>query len=394
MLESRNYVFALQIEDSDRFIDIFGPVVSSVTWDDIVEGYKDIAQKLLRSYKILSPVVSPFWGRCFLPFTLHRPSIPIDMEEQVSALTAAGSKLIRDMLQNNLGTATGSKLNFKSIITPIQENCKDIDGINEKLDKLFKRLPCSSYPFFPITRDEFLGIIEKKDVETFVQPIVSLPKEKIVGYEALSRGSSNGSTHEADVLFGTASHLGLTEELELVCIEKALDWITKIPAMLWMSINIGPSLLNSSAFADLIFQERFRPFWPRLIFELTEHLPIDSVVALQETIRHLKNHGICLSLDDTGCGFFDLYTVETFRPKIVKLCITVIRRIGRSDDILLEFNETVSRIAEFGEYILGEGVEQKAQLDVLKQCGVSMAQGYYFDKPKPAKEVFESTPDK
>jgi EAL domain-containing protein (putative c-di-GMP-specific phosphodiesterase class I) len=390
MLESRNHVFALQIEDSDLFIDIFGPVVSSIVWDDIVEGYRNITQKILRGYKSLSAVVSPYWGRCFLPFTLNQPSIPVDMEEQVSALTAAGSQLIREMLQNNLGTATGSKLNFKIIITPMQEDYKDIHGVNEKLDKLFETLSCNSYPFSPITRDQFANIIDKKEVETFVQPIVSLPKERIVGYEALSRGSFNGSPHEADLLFGTAAHLGLTEELELICIEKALEWITKIPATLWMSINIGPSLLKSAAFADLIFQDRFKPFWPRLILELTEHLPIDSVVELQETIRHLKNHGICLSLDDTGCGFFDLYTVEKFRPKIVKLCITVIRRIGRSDEILMEFNETVSRITEFCEYILGEGVEQKVQLDVLKQCGVSMAQGYYFDKPKPAKEVFKS----
>ena len=195
---------------------------------------------------------------------------------------------------------------------------------------------------------------------------------------------------EADLLFGTAAHLGLTEELELVCIERALDWITKMPPTLWISMNIGPTLLNRSAFLDLIFQDRLKPFWPRLIFELTEHLPIDSVIELQETIRHLKNHRICLSLDDTGCGFFDLHTVEKLRPKIVKLCITVIRRIGRGGNILKEFNETVARISEFGEYILGEGVEQKIQLDILKQCGVSMAQGYYFDKPKPAKDVFST----
>ena len=390
MLESRYHVFALQIEDSDRFIDIFGLVVSSIIWDDIVDGYKRIAQKILRRYKILSSVVAPFWGRCFLPFVLNQPSIPVDREEQISSLTAAARQLIREMLQNNLGMSTGTKLNFKIIITPIQEDYTDTHGINEKLDKLFKTLSGISYPFLPISRDRFLEIIDKKAVETYFQPIISLPKEKIVGYEALSRGSLNGSIQEADLLFGTAAHLGLNEELELVCIERALDWITKIPPILWMSINIGPSLLKRAAFLDLIFQERFKPFWPRLIFELTEHLPIDSVIELQETIRHLKNHGICLSLDDTGCGFFDLYTVKKFRPKIVKLCITVIRRIGRGGDMLKEFTETVSRVSQFGEYILGEGVEQKIQLDILKQCGVSMAQGYYFDKPKPANKIFKT----
>jgi EAL domain-containing protein (putative c-di-GMP-specific phosphodiesterase class I) len=388
MFESRNHVFAIQIEDSDRFKDIFGPAVSSIVWDDIIKEYRNIAQKLLQRYKILSPVVSPFWGRCFLPFVLRQSSIPVDMEEQISVLTASGSQLFREMLQNNLGMATGSQLNFKIIITPIQEDYRDIHGINKKLDELFKTLSSVSYPFYPITRDQLLQVVEKKEVETFVQPIVSLPKEKIVGYEALSRGSFNNSLQGADLLFAAAAHFELTEEIELICIEKALDWITKIPSILWLSINIGPDLLKNSAFTDLIFQERFKPFWPRLIFELTEHLPIDSVIDLNEIIKHLKNNNICLSLDDTGCGFFDLYTVEKFRPKIVKLCITVIRRIGRSDAILKELMETVSKITKFSECILGEGVEQKVQLDVLKQIGVTMAQGYYFDKPKPAKDVF------
>ena len=196
MLESRYHVLALQIENSDRFIDIFGTVVSSIIWDDILEGYKTIAQKILRRYTILSSVVSPFWGRCFLPFALNRPSIPVDMEEQISALTAAAKQLIREMLQHNMGTSTGSRLKFKIIITPIQEDFTDIQKINEKLDKLFKTFSSISSPFSPISRDRFLKIINKKAVETFFQPIISLPKETIVGYEALSRGSFNGSIQE------------------------------------------------------------------------------------------------------------------------------------------------------------------------------------------------------
>jgi hypothetical protein len=301
MSESRNHIFALQIEDPDRFIDIFGSVVSSAVWNDIVNGFKGVAQKILQRYKILSPVVSPFWGRCFLPFAINKSSMPVDMEEQISALTKASKRLICEMLQNNLGAATGSKLNFKIVINPIRDDYGNIDEINEKLNKSFITLSSISESFSPLTRDQLLKIIEKKEVETFVQPIVSLPEEKVVGYEALSRGSFNGSLQRADLLFGAAAQFGLTEELELICIERALDWITKIPAILWMSINIGPALLKSSAFIELIFQERLKPYWPRLIFELTEHLPVDSVIELQEIIQHLKNNGICLSLDDTGC---------------------------------------------------------------------------------------------
>lgn len=388
MSESNKYMIALQIENSDRFIEIFGAEVSSIAWNDIVAGFKETAKKILQRYRITSDVVSPFWGRCFLSFAAKQSSIPLDMEEQILVLTKAGKQLIREMLQNNLGMASGSKLNFKIIVAPVQEDFGNIQKVNEKLNILFKSLTSLSSPSPTVTRDQFIKIIEKKEIETLAQSIVSLPTEEIVGYEALSRGPSNSSIHRADMLFGTAAHFGLTQELELACIEKALDWIEKIPATLWMSFNIGPDLLKSSTFMELISQQHLKPFWPRLVFELTEHLPIESALEFQEIIRNFKSNGIRLSLDDTGCGFFDLNTVEKLKPDIVKLCITVISRIGRSNNVAKEIEDTVSKIARFGGKTLGEGVEKKQQLDVLKQCGVSLAQGYYFDKPKPMEKIF------
>jgi len=389
MSDTGKYVFAVQIEDSDRFIDIFGPSVSSIAWDDIVAGYRQITQKLLQRYNLLSDVVSPSWGRCFVIFGIKQSSMLLDMEEQISTLTAVSRQLVREMLQENLGMATGSHLDFKTIVAPIQKGLGNIQKINERLNTLFKSLSRISSPFASITYDEFAKIIERKKIETFAQSIVSLPNEEIVGYETLSRGPSNSAVRRADLLFGTAAHFGLTKELELLCIERALKWITKVPAPLWMSINIGPALLKSSTFLDLIYQHHLKPFLPRLVFELTEHLPVGSATEFQEIIQNLKRNGIQLSLDDTGCGFFDLNTVEKLRPEIVKLCITVINLIGRSSDIAKEIKDTVTRIARFGGKTLGEGVERKEQLDVLKQCGVLLAQGYYFDRPKSAEKAFK-----
>lgn len=384
------YVFALQIEDTDRFIDIFGPSVSQVAWDDMVAGYRQITQKLLHRYPLLSDVISPSWGRFFVIFGAKQPPLSLDMEEQISALTAAGRQLVREMLQENLGMATGSHLDFKTMVAPLQNDLRDIQGINEKLNTLFESLSPISSPFSSITYDEFVKIIEMKEIETFVQSIVSLPDEVAVGYEALSRGPSHSSVRGADLLFGTAAHFGLTKELELLCMEKALKWVAKVPPPLWMSINIGPSSLKSSTFLGLIHQPHLKPFLSRLVFELTEHLPVGSATEFQEIIQTLKRRAVRLSLDDTGCGFFDLDTVEKLRPEIVKLCITVINLIGRSSDISKEIKNAVDRVAQFGGKVLGEGVESKEQLDVLKQCGVSLAQGYYFHRPRLAEEVFKA----
>ena len=392
MPDSSHYVFALQIEDPRRFKDIFGSAFSAIVWHDIVHSFSRLSRQILIRYSLLSDIVAPRWGRCFCSFQPKQPAIQADMEEQAEALTAAARQLVREMLQRNLGAATGSRWDFKVVVTPAREDYRDPRRINRELDSLFNALPVQAVSLLSINRDQLVEIITEKKVEIYLQPIVALPGEAVIGYEALSRGRHAGALLGADQLFAAAAHLGLTEELELVCIENALDAIKKIPEPYWLSINVGPALLKSAAFAALVFKEGLKPFWPRIVFELTEHLPLESVLELQAAVQALNDRGMCLSLDDTGCGFFDLSTVEKFRPRIVKLCITIIRRIGRSKGTYAEFSDTVSRLAEYGDCVLGEGVEEKAQVEVLKQCGVAMAQGYFFDKPLPVAEVFGDSP--
>jgi EAL domain-containing protein (putative c-di-GMP-specific phosphodiesterase class I) len=50
--------------------------------------------------------------------------------------------------------------------------------------------------------------------------------------------------------------------------------------------------------------------------------------------------------------------------------------------------ETVIAYAHHsGEKVIAEGVETKAQLDILKEMGCDYVQGYYFCKPLPLNEL-------
>lgn len=390
MPNDKRYVFALQFEDPDGFRDIFGDSVSSMAQDDVVAAYKEITNKLLQHYDILSDVVSPTFGRWYVLFAFKESLMPIDVNEQISALTAAGRQMIREMLQDQFGMATGTNIDFKMAIISLREDSTDAKSINQIIDQAIQSVSAAGSPRSAITRDEFIKIIERREIETYLQPIVSLSQGAVVGYEALSRGPAQSPVHRADLLFSTAVNMGLTQELELACVARALDWAVKVPAQYWLSINIGTAMLNNPAFWDLISREQLKPGLPRLVFELTEHLPIDLAKEMLDAVHNLKARGIRLALDDTGCGFANLFAVETLRPEIVKLCITVISRIGRSRDVAQEIQEIADRIAQLGGSTLGEGVERKDQVEVLKQCGVSLAQGYYFGHPKPAQEVLTS----
>ena len=60
----------------------------------------------------------------------------------------------------------------------------------------------------------------------------------------------------------------------------------------------------------------------------------------------------------------------------------------------IESSETdrklVSLILDIAEYlklkVVAEGVEEKGQLEILKNAGCDLVQGYYFSKPLPPEE--------
>lgn len=384
------YILVLQLQNPGGFEEIFGASVVLVAQKDITEGFKDIAHRLLGRYDILSDVTSPSFGLWYVLFSIKQSSLPVDVDEQIEALTAAGKQLVRTMLQQSFGMATGTNVDFKLAVMPIPEGLLDPDRINSYIRTSLKAYTSAGKPYAAISRDEFTRIVETRSIEIYLQPIVSLSQETIVGYEALSRGPANSPIHQAADLFGTASHFGLTEGLEMACISKALDWATRLPDSYWIFMNIGPDLIARPSFYDFIAQQHLKALLPRMVFEITEHLPIPAAKRLQRAVQVLKELGIRLALDDAGCGFADLDTVQILRPEIVKLCITVIRRIGRHPHIERDIRNTVDSIAELGGDVLGEGVERREQVVILKDSGVSFAQGYYFGRPRPAKDVLKA----
>ena len=122
----------------------------------------------------------------------------------------------------------------------------------------------------------------------------------------------------------------------------------------------------------------------------TDHAAVNQAIdaALRDSFRTLHDGRLRLSLDDTGCGFFDLKTVETMRPEVVKLCITVISRININPGIEAEMQDTVQAVNRLGGLVLGEGVENAQQADVLTRCGAAHAQGYFYSRPRPANKLF------
>ncbi|TNF56667.1 EAL domain-containing protein [bacterium] len=382
------YIIVLQMQDNDIFEGIYGFNVIVETQKDIAEGFRDIAIALLEQYDIQSDVCSPSFGIWYILFSPRKTALPVDFKEQFSSLTITGNHLIRAMLQKDLGMATGTFIDFKLAIFSQPGSVQSPEVLNTFIRDNLTDVSSVGCPYADVQKDEVTTIINTKGMELFLLPIISLIDESIVGYEILSRGPMNSPMRDPANLFGTALHFGLREELEVACIAKILSLIRKIPAHYFIAINISPDLISRPAFNEIINQEEQKDLLSRVVFEITEHLPIQTSGELLNSIHLLKGMGIRLALDDTGCGFAHLDTVRMLRPHFVKLCITVTRLLGRNPEIEKDIQKTVDIIQELDGEVVGEGVERKEQAEILKNNNVSYAQGYYYSHPKPFSEFF------
>lgn len=383
----RNFCLAFQIQRPENLLAVFGEKLMAAARQDLTRDFEAVARRLLDRHRPLGHLRTPALGLWYQLFSLQRPAWSTSEREQRKSLSAAVDQLMRKVVLKNFGVATGGKLRFKTAVLPLPAG--DIPG-PAALDRLVERLlagtPEDGRREAVLSLEEFRPLIDGDVLLTYLQPVYSLRRQKVVGFEALVRGPLDSRVHSAGDLLGTALNLGLREPLELACAANALDWGLKIPPPHWIFINIAPALIRHPDFFKLITRTAYRPILPRVVLEFTEHLPLEQIDGLRGALKELKALGIRLALDDTGCGFFDLQTAQTLKPEIVKLCITVTSRVGRQLSIESEIRHTATVIEELGGQVLAEGVERKDQSEILRQSGVSLVQGFFHGRPRPALE--------
>jgi len=126
-----------------------------------------------------------------------------------------------------------------------------------------------------------------------------------------------------------------------------------------------------------------------LLLEITESAYSDSADRLIEVVNNLRNKGFRIEMDDFGSGYSSLNMLTTIPIDVLKMDMKFVSNMLK-DEKSLKLCELVMDISRFlGVSVVAEGVEEKAQLDILKSMGCEIIQGYYFSKPLPADQFEE-----
>ena len=173
------------------------------------------------------------------------------------------------------------------------------------------------------------------------------------------------------------------------------QWRKKYNFTLPVSVNLSrvdvfdPSL--EERLEGLI--ERYGLDHKALKLEVTESAYTDNSEQMIELINRLRARGFEIEMDDFGSGYSSLNMLSYMPIDVLKMDMQFVRNITQSEkDFRLV--QVVLDIARYLKVpVVAEGVETREQLDILKNAGCDLVQGYYFSRPLPPEE-FEALIEK
>jgi diguanylate cyclase (GGDEF)-like protein len=237
--------------------------------------------------------------------------------------------------------------------------------------------------------------LARGELEVWYQPEVRIADGMLVGVEALARWDRPGSGMVPPSTFIQVAEMsGLIVELgEWVLADacRQLDtWMRgAADAEFTVAVNLSARQLTApGAVERLSAILDASPADPtRLCLEITETALLEDAEATLAAVDRLHRHGVRVAVDDFGTGYSSLTLLRQLPVDVVKVDRSFVA--GMTDDA--EDAAIVGAVIGLARSLdlatVAEGVESAAQLAALQHLGCDVAQGYWFSRPVPAREL-------
>ncbi len=227
-------------------------------------------------------------------------------------------------------------------------------------------------------------VLKQRDLHALFQPILKMDNGEIIGYEGLIRGPSDSPLHSPMTLFKVARANNLTVEVEHLCRRVVIDRFAALALPGKLFLNVSPECMCQSGakHGETLGYLKVSGIDPkRVIIELTENQPTYDYTLMRDAVRHYRDMGFQIAIDDLGEGFSSLRLWSELRPDFVKIDRHFIQAINQ-DPVKLQFVRSIQEIAEkTGTMVVAEGIETQSELLLVKDLGIKFGQGYHIARP-------------
>ena len=229
--------------------------------------------------------------------------------------------------------------------------------------------------------------LEQGHIYVVFQPKLNVRLGTVVGAEALVRWKDPERGNIAPNYFieqcenaGRMDHL--TRHVLRESLLAAQDF-ARTSSQFTVSVNISATMLRDYRVAEMVEEILEKTgFNPRnLVLEITETSRIADYDIAYDVMSRLRLHGIKLSIDDFGVGSASMETLLRLPFDELKIDRAFIARMH--DD---QKARAISQMMiAFGKQtritVVAEGVEDEANMKLLRDLGCEIVQGYHISKP-------------
>ena len=236
----------------------------------------------------------------------------------------------------------------------------------------------------------FKNAIDQKEFVVYFQPKYNAYTEKIVGVEALVRWKHGGEMISPGEFLPVFEKSGRISQLDEYIFRAVCEYQSDLKKMgkelIPISVNISRVSMHHAdvvtRYKNIIEENGISP--EDVPIEITESAAVGGkeIKALADAFYEA---GFLLHMDDFGAGRSSLNDLNVLHFDAVKFDKSLIDYIGDKDgELLLMYTMALGK--ELGLHLVAEGVEDKKQLEFLRENGCDVVQGYYYAKPMPIEE--------
>ena len=221
--------------------------------------------------------------------------------------------------------------------------------------------------------------------------------EKIVGAEALVRfldPTEKGAVKSPGFFVPYYEQTGRVTEIDffvLRCVCRMLRRrLDRGDAVVAVSCNFSRMHFTKPDFADRFEKVLEEYHVPKELIEveITETLVMEEMEeqTAEQTLDELHLKGVRLSIDDFGAGYSSLGVIEKIPASVIKLDRSFLLNQEDRDRQVKIMKSIVDLADELGAQIVCEGVETEADVELMREIGARVAQGYRYARPVPEAE--------
>ena len=241
--------------------------------------------------------------------------------------------------------------------------------------------------------------LDNYELEVYYQPKFDVGSEppRLVSAEALVRWQHPElGMITPDVFVPLFERCGKISEVDKYVWSQAARQIARWQARFGRTIPVSVNLSRVDVFdptleknlEDIIRQNGLER--DTLKLELTESAYTENAEQVIRVVEGLRDKGYTVEMDDFGTGYSSLNMLSAMPVDVLKMDRTFIRNMENNERDVQLVALILGIAKNLKIPVIAEGVETETQLQMLKNLGCTLVQGYYFSRPLHPAE-FETT---